>query len=458
MPKDEGSSDLKYPVIAAVLNFHHRRASGYPKGQLTDWPLTSGGLPDIPAYREWISKYVPYEPDTIYRWFKGISRPAPEFLDGLAEAFSLDASSGAPAMRQAIWELQVALDTPRVDVWRYDLHQDSKRCKLLSQFPGLVRKHIPRPHGDAEPGVPRDAGAGPSAAQRSALPAYSDIANRLVKLLAQPACDAIRCGLQADLDLAEPLADRTKARTLLEALLATQADKAEERALFAVMRLTESPLQVPASGTDRHTFERALTQTFVLCLMDWMIGASASKEEADITLVRLQERQPLAAAILAEAILGGELWFDRADGTPQALHYINTDVVGILPGKHWEEVVGNVGAHVHAARVRWSPDASQKTSQPLAHAADVRAHLRIERGVRFRHWRLLLVNDPASGAASSLDLATDVARTIDIPLVVVGDNPDDQGPVGAGLLRDRAGRPDRYVSDFLIALDKLISG
>ncbi len=456
MAKQASSRAPAHPVTSAVLNWHMDRGTGYPKRD-ADYERDQYGFPKPPDYRRWIAKGVRLSEDAVIKWFSGASAPPPRHLSRLLEALCLNANAADVVSQHAVWEIQMAVNSPDLEPGRYNRQQDSVRCQLLDRYPNLVRPFVPPPYGDAEAQAsPTEAGQS-SVAARTVLPAYEELAARAARLLGRPACQGIRNALQSDLGLPEPAAAAGKVRALIESLLATQADKQEERALFAVLRIMNAGLASPALPADRHDWERALTQIFVLCLLDWMLGASPDVETVKTTIVRVRERDPLAAAILAEAALGGELCFDRATGPLRPLHYVNTSELGIHPGHQTDELIRDLGAHVRNARRRWSPAMGQASDTPKDTAADVRVLLRIERGVKFRDWRLLVANGPEQGQ-DCFELAASTSRLLEIPLVVIHDELAHRSESDAGLLRPAAGRPDQYVHEFLSSLERLTEG
>jgi hypothetical protein len=454
------ASAKKYPICHEVLTWHHTNGSGYPMNKPNNWPRSGGNLPTLADYLRWICKRVAAGDSAARKWFSGESRPTKNKFEAIRGVLGLKSDDSDPATNQALWELQLAFGMP-VQPWLYGKDLDQQRSDLLRKFPNLVRPHVPPPHGDAVVESPADvasAAASTRQARSKTLPAFDQHFDRLVDLLTAPSCDEFRRALAASLGrTATHLIERHQSRALTESLLHVQADKKGELGVFAVIKTMQS-LKLPAVPAERRAVERALTQAFVLCLMDWMIGKAIGIQAGDPLIVRMRETHPLSAAILAEAVLGGELVFLRKGDQLLMRHYIADNDVGVLPGRQAETVKQELMAHIQIERERVATLAGLPPEVPSSAQQDLKNLLRLERGVNNIHWRLLVACRPAEGHERLL-LASDVSRSIDLPVVFTGHEQDasllGEANSEANSLRVDVGRPDQYVSDFLLALSRI---
>jgi hypothetical protein len=449
--QQQRNSSARYLAFGLVINGHAREGSGYPPSDASNWPLGSNGKPTLAKYAEWIQNNLAYESaDFFLKWRKGQYRPKQEQELELSDALGLPREPKTAAERHAIWELQASAGFP-CNPNHYSYELDCARLCLLRKFPEL-KALAPHPHGTAKPTDPQAAeGALPGATESrvSVLPAYETHFNRLARLLKTEACAALREQLRDELSLPEEFGRAQKSKLLLEALLGVQAESRNGDAVMAILRL--APLiKVPAQAEARSDLERALTQAFVLCLMDWLVGKAVKSDQADGLVVRLRESHPLSAVILAEAVLGGELRFEVIDHHLKPQHYIPHDEVGVLPGAQAKEVLRGVAARLHVAHERQSLAAGTKPEDLPPPEDDLKGFIDIERRVRFRHWRLLVLGD-GSAECEGIGLALSVGKSVDLPVVVVNDGSHTGDADNTSGLRPGVNKPDAYIRDFLHA-------
>jgi hypothetical protein len=446
---EQGKSAARYPAFGLVINHHAREGSGYPKSDPVNWPMGSSGKPGLAKYAEWIQNNLGYESaDFFLKWRKGQFRPKQEQELELLDALGLPREPKSEAEKHAIWELQSAAGF-RCNPDFYSHSLDEARLNLLRSCPQL-KAFAPSPYGTAELNESQGGSAAATQAnarRRNDLPAFGAHFQRLAKLLKTESCAKLREQLCDELSVPQEFAQSRKAPALIDALLAVQAETRDGEAVMAVLRLTPS-VNLPTQAEARIDVERALTQAFVLCLMDWIVGKAVKSEEADGIVVRLRESHPLSAVILAEAVLGGELRFEIINQQLQPLHYIPHDDVGILPGAQAKEVLRDVARRVNNTHESLLLASGTRPEDLPAPEPDLKSMLDIERRVRFRHWRLLVLGDGAADC-DGVDLALTVGRSINLPVVVTNDGSQTGDLGNFSGLRQGVNKPDAYVRDFL---------
>lgn len=158
-----------HPVLERVLRWHFDHASGYPAGPSRDYPRhDASGMPTPANYRRWVEAKASAGESTVRKWFAGEYAPPPARLVGLVKAFGIADLSNRTLMRQAVWELQVALQLPKangpvggrdpnqlwslqsalnppfvVDPSLYNRAADLDRCNLADEYREAVQDYLP---------------------------------------------------------------------------------------------------------------------------------------------------------------------------------------------------------------------------------------------------------------------------------------------------------------------------